>query len=248
MDQSETIWPEGYLRRDYEALGSTQTEAARLAGESQAPTWIFAKRQSAPHGRRGRAWAQPQGNFGASLILTGAGTPQEMGLRSFVASLALYDALRLVAGQAARLSLKWPNDVLLSDGKLAGILLESTPNALIIGIGVNLAEAPSAAEVEEGAMRPVALAAETGALVTPDEFLPYLAAGFATWEARFRTYGFGPVREAWLAHAARLGEPVRARTMREELHGTFETVDEAGHLVLKAAGGRVSVPAADVFF
>ncbi|MDJ0860376.1 MAG: biotin--[acetyl-CoA-carboxylase] ligase, partial [Dinoroseobacter sp.] len=67
-------------------------------------------------------------------------------------------------------------------------------------------------------------------------------------EAQFTTLGFAPIREAWLACAARLGEPIRARTMTEEHHGTFETVDEEGALVLKTANGRVTLPAADVFF
>ncbi|RFP89724.1 biotin--[acetyl-CoA-carboxylase] ligase [Rhodobacteraceae bacterium 63075] len=246
--QRETAWPEGYARRDYETLPSTQGEALRLAGGLSAPTWIFAKAQTAPRGRRGRAWAQGQGNFGASLVLPGLGDPAQMGLRSFVASLALYDAVRAVAGPGAQLALKWPNDVLLGGGKLAGILLETAGEALVIGIGVNLAHAPGAGEVEAGAVRPVALAAETQAQMDPESFLTHLAAAFAPWEARFRTHGFAPVREAWLAHAAKLGQPIRARAMREEWQGTFETIDAAGHLVLRTAQGQKSIPAADVFF
>lgn len=246
--QNATAWPEGYARRDYETLPSTQSEALNLAGGITAPTWIFARAQTAPRGRRGRTWAQAEGNFGASLVLPGLNDPAQMGLRSFVASLALFDAVRAVAGPAARLSLKWPNDVLLDGGKLAGILLETAGDALVIGIGVNLVHAPGAGEIEDGAVRPVALSAETQAQVAPETFLTHLAAAFAPWEARFRTYGFAPVREAWLAHAARLGEPIRARAMREEWQGTFETVDAAGHLVLKTPQGRKSIPAADVFF
>jgi BirA family transcriptional regulator, biotin operon repressor / biotin---[acetyl-CoA-carboxylase] ligase len=212
------------------------------------PCWIFAKHQTAARGRRGRAWSMPAGNFSASLVLPRAGSPAEMGLRSFVASLALYDAVRAVAGPEARLSLKWPNDVLLSGGKLAGILLESAGEALVIGIGVNLVAAPGMTDVEEGALTPVSLKSETGTEIAPEDFLPHLAQAFAFWEERFCTYGFGPVREAWLAKAAKLGEPIRARTMREEMHGTFETVDAQGHLVLTSAEGRMSIPAADVFF
>lgn len=246
--QCGTAWPEGYACRDYETLPSTQSEAVRLAGALSGPTWIFASEQTAPRGRRGRVWAQADGNFGASLVLPGLTDPAQMGLRSFVASLALHDAVRAVAGPQARLSLKWPNDVLLNGGKLAGILLETAGTALVIGVGVNLAKAPGPDEVEDGAVRPVALGVETQAEVKPEAFLTYLAAAFAPWEARFRTYGFAPVREAWLAHAARLGEPIRARTMREDWHGTFETVDTAGHLVLNTGERRVSIPAADVFF
>ncbi len=224
------------------------SQASRVLHELAAPCWIFAAHQTGARGRRGRAWAMPAGNFSASLVLPNAGSPAEMGLRSFVASLALFDAVRAVAGPGANLSLKWPNDVLLNSGKLAGILLETAGDALVIGIGVNLAAAPDVSEVEEGAMRPVALKTETGAELPAEDFMSYLAAAYAPWEERFRTYGFGPVREAWLAKAAKLGEPIRARTMREEMQGTFETVDAQGHLVLTSAKGRMSIPAADVFF
>lgn len=241
-------WPAGYDLRSLKEVDSTMSEATRVLKELAGPCWIFAAHQTGARGRRGRAWSMPDGNFSASLVLPQAGSPAEMGLRSFVASLALYDAVRTVAGPSARLSLKWPNDVLLSGGKLAGILLESAGEALVIGIGVNLAAAPDVRDVEEGALTPVALKAETGTEIAPDVFMAYLAAAYALWEERFRTYGFGPVREAWLAKAAKLGEPIRARTMREEMHGTFETVDEQGHLVLTSAKGRMSIPAADVFF
>ncbi len=242
------IWPQGYGQRVLQSVDSTNTEATRLAGELAGPTWVFAHEQTSARGRRGRGWTQPKGNFGASLFLPNLTDPAAMSLRSFTASLALYDALRKVAGPEARLSLKWPNDVLLSGGKLAGILLESLPAGLVIGIGVNLAEAPKAADVEEGALKPVALKAETGADLTPQDFLGYLAQAYAPWEAQFAQYGFAPIREAWLARAAKLGEPIRARTMRDETHGVFETVDEVGHLVLSTPKGRVAIPAADVFF
>ncbi len=139
------------------------SEATRVLKELPGPCWIFAAHQTGARGRRGRAWAMPAGNFSASLVLPNAGSPAEMGLRSFVASLALFDAVRAVAGPNANLSLKWPNDVLLNGGKLAGILLESAGNALVIGVGVNLAKAPDVNEVEEGALRPVALKFEAGA-------------------------------------------------------------------------------------
>ena len=84
--------------------------------------------------------------------------------------------------------------------------------------------------------------------MTPEEFLDVLAPAFARWEVQIATYGFEPIRTAWLARAAKIGEVITARTMREEWTGTFETVDNAGNLVLKTAQGVVAIPAADVFF
>jgi BirA family biotin operon repressor/biotin-[acetyl-CoA-carboxylase] ligase len=235
-------------------VDSTNAEAARLAPELAGPEWILGLRQTAGRGRRGRAWNDPQGNFAATLVMRPAETPDQVALRSFVASLALFDAFVGATGRSEGLTLKWPNDVLLNGGKIAGILLESAGfsggavSHIAIGIGVNLREAPQAAQVETQATRPVSLLSETGANVDPESFLDLLAAAYARWEHQFVTYGFEPIRTAWLARAARLGEVITARTTRDETTGTFETVDTAGNLVLNTAKGRVTIPAADIFF
>lgn len=182
-----------------------------------------------------------------------AESPDQVALRSFVASLALWEACVAATGRAEPFSLKWPNDVLLNGGKLAGILLESAGSGgqmthFCIGIGVNLISAPSAEQVEEGALRPVNLLSETGARVSPEEFLDLLAPAYAKWEAQFATYGFAPIREAWLNRAAKLGDVITARTGRDATTGTFETIDENGNLILNTSGGRRVITAAEVFF
>lgn len=248
-----SAWPVGYGRHVLHSVDSTLNEAARLAPKLAAPTWILAHEQTNARGRRGRAWAMPKGNFAATLIMRPTEQPAVVALRSFVASLALFDALVACTGRAEPFALKWPNDVLLNGGKLAGILLENTayPDGtmnLAIGIGVNLIEAPGKDQVEAGALAPVDLQSETGARVDPEEFLEMLAIGYDRWEKSFTTYGFAPTREAWLARAAKLGEPIRARTTNDEFHGTFETIDSDGNLVLVTATERMAIPAADVFF
>ncbi|MDA7963054.1 biotin--[acetyl-CoA-carboxylase] ligase [Ruegeria sp.] len=246
-------WPQGYGLHVLQEVDSTLNEAARIAPTAAGPVWIMAHHQTAARGRRGREWNNPKGNLAATLLMRPDGDPEQAALRSFVAALALFDACVAVTGRAAGLTLKWPNDVLLNGGKLAGILLESTGQGrgvshLAIGIGVNLSEAPGADMVEPGAVRPVSLLSETGALVTPQDFLTELAAAFARYETQFTTYGFEPIRTAWLSRAARLGEVITARTATSETVGTFETVDATGNLVLNTAKGRVSIPAADVYF
>ncbi|WP_120635890.1 biotin--[acetyl-CoA-carboxylase] ligase [Ruegeria sp. EL01] len=246
-------WPQGYGLHVLHEVDSTLNEAARIAPTAQGPVWLMAHRQTAARGRRGRAWTNPKGNLAATLLMRPQGTPDQIALRSFVAALALFDACVAVTGRATGLSLKWPNDVLLNGGKLAGILLESMGQGrgvshLAVGIGVNLAEAPGVEMVEPRAVRPVSLLSETGALVSPEDFLTELAVAYARNETQFTTYGFEPIRVAWLSRAARLGEVITARTATSETVGTFETVDAGGNLVLNTAKGRVSIPAADVFF
>jgi BirA family transcriptional regulator, biotin operon repressor / biotin---[acetyl-CoA-carboxylase] ligase len=235
-------------------IDSTNAEGFRRASEGGGgPFWIVAGSQTAGRGRRARPWVSPPGNFHGTLVLKPADTPEIVALRSFAAALALRDAFVQLTGLPDCFALKWPNDVLCNGGKIAGILLESqglgTRDAVLcIGIGVNLIAAPDASLVESGATSPVSLLAETGLRVTPEAFLDVLAPAYSRWEETFRTAGFAPLRSAWLAQAARLGEPIRARTGSETREGVFETIDAQGNLILRMSNGPVAIPAAEVFF
>lgn len=247
------IWPEGVGRVLLPSVDSTNAEAFRRAPQLTGPCWILAGEQTSGRGRRARAWASPLGNFHATLVLKPSEPPQLVVLRSFAAALALRDALEQATGTGAGLALKWPNDVLVNGGKVAGILLESHGAgqgiaALAIGIGVNLIAHPDAAEVEPMAVRPVSVLSETGIRLTPETFLAHLGPAYARWEATFQAQGFAPLRQAWLDHAARKGERITARTGTLVREGIFETIDADGNLVLGTAQGAVAIPAAEVFF
>lgn len=224
-------------------------EGARQAGSLTEPTWIMADAQTAARGRQGRPWRSLEGNLAATLVLPPVENHTHSALRSFVAALGLYDACARLWPIPDAFALKWPNDVLLHGGKLSGILLERLGDGtLLIGIGVNLAAAPEVDELEPGAVRPVALRPETGVDIAPRVFLGVLAEQFADWDTRYAAQGFAPIREAWLGRAARLGQTIRARVGREEYQGTFETIDEAGQLILATPEGRRAIPAADIYF
>lgn len=243
-------WPTGVGRIVLPEIDSTNSEAGRVAPSLNGPTWILALRQTQGKGRRGRAWHDPEGNFAASYVTRPGGPPDLVAQRSFVAALALHEALVTVTGRPEAFALKWPNDVLLNGGKLAGILLESIGQGaqvghLIIGIGVNLRHAPAG---EAGAVAPVSLMGETGTHVTPQEFLDLLAPAFVRWEDQLVTYGFAPIRRAWLDRAARLGQVITARMVTESVTGTFEGIDATGALQLREAHGLRTIPAADVYF
>lgn len=244
-------WPQGVARVLLDSVDSTNAYAARMAVQN--PTWIMAAEQTGGRGRRGRPWSSPRGNFYATLALQPTENADQVALRSFAAALALRDACLGVTGLATGFALKWPNDVLLNGGKLAGILLESSGagqriQTLAIGIGVNLIAAPTPDQVEPTATPPVSLLGETGKRVTPETFLTHLARAYAHWETTFTQHGFAPLRAEWLAHAARLGEMITARTGTETLTGIFQTIDETGALILKTPQTRRSVPAAEIFF
>ncbi|MDG2404869.1 MAG: biotin--[acetyl-CoA-carboxylase] ligase [Paracoccaceae bacterium] len=245
--------PSGYGLRILDAVDSTNAEAARIAAGLAGPEWILGLCQTEGRGRRGRAWLDPTGNFAASLVIFPEQTLDLIALRSFVAALALFDAFVAVTGRTDNFALKWPNDVLLNGGKVAGVLLEtislkSGGCALVIGVGVNLVKVPDTIALEKQAMAPVSLFRETGMVVSPEDFLGGLAEAYARYEAQFSRFGFAPIRRAWLASAARLGEQITARTGSQEITGRFDTIDETGHLILTTAEGRQAIAAADIFF
>lgn len=253
MSTEPFAWPEGVARHVLGRVDSTMTEASRLAPNLSGPAWVFAKEQTAGRGRRGRDWRMPAGNFAATYVFRPPVTPPTAALYSFVAALALDAALARIAGPHARLSIKWPNDVLLNGGKVAGILLESIGTGgivghLAIGIGVNLVEAPPAAMLEPGAVKAVSLAGETGVTIAPEDFLPLLAQEFERLARQFETYGFAPIRQAWLSRAARLGTRITARTGAATYEGVFDTIDETGALILRDETGARAIAAAEIFF
>ena len=187
-DLAQVMWPQGYGRAVFDSLPSTNAAALLADG----PVWIMARAQTAGRGRRARLWDSPQGNLYASLALHPEDPPQHMALRSFVAALALRDALVSLGVAAPDITLKWPNDVLLCGCKLAGILLESARQGprpcLAIGFGVNLASHPDPAAMEAGATPPTSLVQQTGQAIAPEVFLTHLAAAYALREAEFTAH------------------------------------------------------------
>lgn len=244
------LWPDGIDRLILEETDSTMAEAGRRIPTLAAPTWIMARRQTAARGRRGRSWSSLDGNLFATFVWRPQCSPGEAARRSFLAANALFEALAIYVDRDA-LALKWPNDVLLNGGKVAGILLESASNGafvdwLSIGIGVNLAHAPG--HIADAPFPPVSLVGEGGERVAPEEFLGVLATNYATQEAKLDRLGFERIRTEWLEHAARLGEVITARTARETVEGIFHGLDDDGNLILLVGGGTRVIPAAEVHF
>ncbi|MCY4153560.1 MAG: biotin--[acetyl-CoA-carboxylase] ligase [Aestuariivita sp.] len=246
-------WPSGYRLRSLGTITSTLDVAASVADEISGPEWIFAERQIAARGRRGRSWVTSERNLSVALVMPIEGSLERATLRSFVAALALYDAVTAVTASGINLTIKWPNDILLNGGKLAGILLESGVTAgkvqyLAIGIGVNLIDIPSLDDLDHGAVVPVSLLNETGVFIAPMDFLQQLAIAFEKNERCFTEFGFEPIRRLWLRYAAKLGEDITVRVGGTSMTGIFETVNENGQLVLKTTTGDQTISSADVYF
>lgn len=217
--------------------GSTNADlAARLrAGERVAEgDWLVADRQTAGRGRQGRAWFDGAGNFmGSTLVRPGPGDPPAQSL-AFVAALALYEAVAPLLADPRGLALKWPNDLLLGGAKLAGILLEREADAVVVGVGVNLAAAPALPD------RPTAALGALGPAPDRDTFAAALAAAFERELERWRTHGLDPLLRRWQQVAHPLGTPL---TVHEPggigLAGTFAGIAPDGALRLRLEDGSV---------
>jgi BirA family biotin operon repressor/biotin-[acetyl-CoA-carboxylase] ligase len=236
----------GVRHERYETLGSTNAEAlARARAGERGPLWISAVTQTGGRGRRGKAWISPPGNLYATLLLTEPSPPALAPQLSFVAGLAVHDAVIAHAPDAAsNLKLKWPNDLLLGGCKLAGLLIEaeSQPRfSVAIGIGVNCVSHPADAGYATTDLQ------ASGMTVSVDDLLALLAAAMQARLAQWAA-GFSGIRNDWLARAANLGEPILVRLPERQLTGIFEGIDADGRLLV-ATQDRMTetIAAGDVF-
>jgi BirA family transcriptional regulator, biotin operon repressor / biotin---[acetyl-CoA-carboxylase] ligase len=249
MNDSGPLLLEGYRLLRHDSIGSTNDEAKALAHAGAAEgTLVWAGEQTNGRGRRGRLWLSPPGNLYLSLIMRPAVAPARAAQLGFVAALALADGIGALCGPGIEIRCKWPNDILAAGRKLAGILLESEIadndmiDFVVIGTGANLVSYPS--DVEYPA---TSLAVQGFAGIAPEQLLQAYVQRFDSWARIWREEGFAPIREAWLARAAGLGEEIQVRLERTTLFGRFLDLDEDGSLVIETTNGRRRIAAGEVF-
>jgi len=166
--------------------------------------------------------------------------PERIVELSFVAALAVADAVDALLPRHVRARLKWPNDVLVRDGKIAGILLEKADDALILGVGLNVLRPPSGGSLQASTI------VECGGLATVDGTRARLLAALADWLEVWQRDGFEPVRIAWLARAHPIGTSLRVRVGEQFVAGSFTGIDTDGALLLDTPDGRKRIVAGDV--
>ena len=234
----------------FDEIDSTNTEARRRAESGDiGPMWITASKQTAGRGRRGRDWESPGGNLAATLFFTTERPPAEIAQLSFIAALAVADlACNFVP--PALVTVKWPNDVMIDGSKTAGILVESSAPVLgkswvAVGIGVNLAHAPSTTLYPATAFASHMRAPPP----MPLDALEVLSDAYERWLAIWEKNGFPPIAEAWTTRAHGLGQPCTANLPNESIDGIAEGLDPDGAFRLRVAPGKTRrIFAGDVFF
>lgn len=225
-----------------ESTGSTNVDVATVAGAGEPEGYVqVADQQTEGKGRLGRSWESPPGSsLSVSVLLRPVDVPAgQWPWLPLLVGVAVVAAVRDAAGLEARL--KWPNDVLLDDAKLAGILVEriDTPDgpAAVAGIGMNITAVPA-----DGA----ASLAGTGA--TRDTVLASLLEHLADWYGRWRADREGcGLAAAYRDLCGTIGRQVRAELPGGSvLTGEAVDIDASGALVISGTDGAEIVSAGDV--
>jgi BirA family transcriptional regulator, biotin operon repressor / biotin---[acetyl-CoA-carboxylase] ligase len=225
------------------SVPSTQAVALELA-EQGAPdrTVVIADHQTAGRGRRGARWEdEPGASLLMSIVLRPDLEPARLPTLSYVAAVAVAEALAAVVPVVPRL--KWPNDVLVSSRKIAGILLETklgrAPATTILGIGINLGQRQFPAALAD---RATSVAIETGLAVDREVLLTALLDRFDVWRRRLEAEGFDVVRQRWIA----LSDTIGRRVSVEGRVGIAQDLDQDGALILENGDGRQRVVAGEM--
>jgi len=248
MARTEGELPNGCRVLHLEEIDSTNAEALRLAAAGEkGPLWVVARRQAQGRGRQGRQWISDPGNLYASLLREIDVPPRASAGLSLVAPLAVRASLAKWL-PSARIELKWPNDVLLEDKKVAGILLESilTKDAMtvVIGCGVNVRQAPPSTRY--GATSLLSHGIDASATEVLDQLAFELDSMLAVWRLGS---GFEDIRRMWLECGKGIGQRVSITAGGSKVTGRFEGLAANGALVLRLdTGGTTEVHAGDVEF
>lgn len=222
-----------YHLLSFDSLDSTNEEAKRLAraGGSHGAV-IWAKKQSEGKGRLGRNWLSADGNLFVSVLLQPQKPLAELSQLSFVAAVAAIEAIAPLVEKSS-LKTKWPNDILLSDRKLGGILLESFRTEgsdlpwVIVGVGINIDSFPPRTEFPATCLKEAGVELVSAKIIL-SRFIHHFIECYNEWNNK----GFTGLRKDWMANAWNLKQKITARLESGEVQGIFDGIDASGNLVL----------------
>ena len=221
----------------HESLDSTNAEALReISGGAQAPFVILAEQQSAGRGRRGRKWISPFAeNIYYSLVLRIDGGMRQLEGLSLIVGLAVLSSLREFGSRDA--GLKWPNDVLVGNKKIAGILLELVGDPadvchVVIGIGINV-NMMVASDVDQSW---TSVRLEAGQAINRNELIVALGRNLQGYLIRHEAEGFAAIQAEWESNHLWQGREVTLIAGTHTVDGVVAGVDQQGALRLNVAG------------
>lgn len=230
-----TKWLAKHIRY-YEAIDSTNLEAKRYAqGAWENGTLILSDMQTAGRGRRGRGWDSPGGvNVFFSLLLKPLISPDKASMLTLVMALSVAKGIEETAGTAC--AVKWPNDIVVNDKKVCGILteMETKPKEIqhvIIGVGINVNMTDIPEELQD---RATSLSVESGHAVSRSTLLAAVLSHFEKdYETFLQTEDLSGILEQYNSRLINLGRTVRVLDPQGEFEGMAEGITKTGELLVR---------------
>ncbi len=231
----------GYCLYHYEELSSTNLEAIKMAEKGALDgTVILANKQISGKGRHGRNWVSPDGNLYASIIIRDKTDLNQLTQFTFITAIAVGNTL-LSLSTDLDLKYKWPNDVLINNQKVAGILLETRSNAewLVIGVGINILSSPEYA---------TSLHQVCNLGISNLTLLEKLISNFDKVRQKWLLEGFLPIRKMWLERAYMLGNQISVSIGNDLYSGIFSDISPEGKIVICSNNNLISLESGEVFY
>ena len=236
--------------------GTSTSDLAKAAAREGAPAGsaFLLGEQTAGRGRQGRQWSSQPGGMYVSVLLYPSRSVNSWFALSFATALAIYDVVKTHLTEQIlqhdadlpipAIGLKWPNDVLVNNRKVAGILLEAQGDSLIIGSGVNI---DAIAPIDQNPHPPIAFGDFPGILPGPkqlaESYLKRLQFYYDLWERD----GFVPVRDLWLGQALHMKQTISVHVAGQKITGTcIELLDDGGLVLLDESGTSHHITTGDV--
>jgi BirA family biotin operon repressor/biotin-[acetyl-CoA-carboxylase] ligase len=208
---------------------------------------IIAKKQTRGRGKQDRVWISDESeNLYMSLSVSIDDNRSNYTNFVFLTTVAMTRTLEKLVQKKLDIKIKWPNDILVNDKKVCGILMEadSQKDILVIGIGLNIDSYPESTEAI--LFNATSLLAE-GFPIKRDTIVDKFLEMFELYINNLNTYGFGTIREEWLKYSYNLGKKIVVRANSTEITGIFEDLDPSGSLVLGGDSGKIFIDSGDVF-
>ena len=221
----------------FETIPTTMDHAFQLGVQgAEEGTVVCAETQTKGRGRLGRSWNSPKGKgIYMSVILRPAFSPSEVAQFTLLAAVAVREAIAKVSGVQAQI--KWPNDLLVNQKKLAGILTEMSAEAdrvrfIVIGIGVNVNTLLSHLPEEATSLKEL-----TGKSISRLDLVREILISLEKWYEHLKAKGFSEIMAEWKKFSCTLGNRIRIMDMDGQVEGEAVDLDEYGGLVIRRDNG-----------
>ena len=244
---SDVIW--------LESVDSTNEEIKRRIQQFSRATWIIAKKQSKGKGRNGNSWLSSSGNFSGSILFFPTVERSLFHLYGFFFGVAIYNTVKKFVRDGVDIRLKWPNDLMIENGKVSGILLESFqfPDSirlgLIVGVGVNLNSSPNLNLSDKKRYNTQCVANFTNYKIDPVNFFSKFSNELKVLGAHVKEKDLGFILNLWKRRSYDKGTTIQISDNRGGVNsGIFIGLDEIGGLIVSDTSGTKKIYSGDVYF